>query len=162
MLCFTDNFPHAYFFRYPRLLSFGFPKHSKYKEFFDFNLLRQFEVGVQDILVHRRMREKSEICGKGNTREPKDVAIGAKKLIGLFAWMAGAFLISLIIMCLENLLALKQRGDLDHLEMKQCQENNELLLRFGTFMVGWDEKTCQDFLSEIENYIETSIQKHNK
>ncbi len=92
-------------------LSFGFPKNSVYHEVFNYNILRQSESGVQDILLRRRLRKKEEVCSNANEREPEDVSLGMKKLVSLFASLAAAFGLSIFIFCIESTLVIKTKNN---------------------------------------------------
>ncbi len=154
-----------YSHRSPSFLSFGFPKNSVYHEVFNYNILRQSESGVQDILLHRRMRKKEEVCNNANVREPEDVSLGMKKLVSLFASLAAAFGLSIFIFCIESTLVMKTKNNL--LAMKPDISKDKSLKkttvesRFGSFIQNWDNSKKIAFLKEVENYCQTKIREES-
>ena len=90
--------------RYPRFLSYGFPKRSPYYALFNFALMRKLESGVVGVIMERW--RKGPVCEGGDgaassSREPEDVALGMKKVVSVFAWLAAGFVLAAAMLAAE-------------------------------------------------------------
>ena len=90
--------------RYPRFLSYGFPKRSPYYALFNFALMRKLESGVVGVIMERW--RKGPVCEGGDgaassSREPEDVALGMKKVVSVFAWLAAGFVLAAGLLAAE-------------------------------------------------------------
>ena len=93
--------------QYPAVLSMAFPKDSRYFEFFRHQIFRNFENGVMDSLRKRWTTFPSELC-----LEEGSNSLGLEKLVSLFALIASASILAVLIFVLESVLgfALSRRS----------------------------------------------------
>ncbi len=129
-------------------------------------MLRQSESGVKDILLHRRMKKKEEVCSNTNEREPEDVSLGMKKLVSLFASLAAAFGLSIFIFCIESSLVMTTKNNFLTMDPDMSKEKKLSLkkptsvdLRFASFMYNWDNSKRAAFMAEVENYCQSKIRE---
>ncbi len=146
----------------PRLLSFGFPKTSEYRELFNYNLLRQSETGVRDILVGRSMKMSGGFCGMENDREPEDVSIGMMNMASLFFSLIVAFMFSVVLVLIEHALSLKKKiikpKDVER-DRPMSKKESAAEMYFSPLLSNWERGKKKAFLEEVESFCHRRVKE---
>ncbi len=136
----------------PRHLSYGFPKSSPYLPFFNYHLLRKTESGVLELLLRRHM---SDACGEERSDDPSEVALGGKKLLGAFVWMAAGFAATGAILAAEVAVGRWKRRKKSTSHTSKEKEEEEMRTRLERRLAGvlpplWKAEKRAEMLEAVE------------